>query len=585
MFDNPRKKIINSVITAVAVFMVLLTSCANNSLNRFKAAIDDGYYRTAQAIFEETTDPQFFDEAEYFIRDKADEVLTSYSQGESDYKETAEYLANYESFFDMTDEKLALETISESKKFYWNAKEAENEHDYPLAAQYYDYVSSLDTENYDTAQQSIENIRSQVAEEFISELNKYKEKVDYDGAMGFVASNFYVWGSKEYFIQIIGEETFTEGTNIVDETLKLCYIKEIEDTISNIGAVTLKSEKAISSARSIYNYHDSEIQKEVSNYSVLISAEESLRNLQIEDIEKAINAIGTVTLSSSDAIKTARKVYNSYSAEIKNAVSNYSVLTDAEKKIEELQINDALKKAEDYVAKGDYANAIKSLDSSISKYGKSASLSARRAAYADSYVKETIASAASKYKKYDYNALMAAENVLKTALNVLSNEKKLKDELAYYKELEPIPLTDVECNYNTGWWGERYRFQDCGRQTSVSGYVYNYTLAPEDFEDVDGEIGATYPYGMVEQYFSNYQYSKLTGKIFFNEKYKSATSAKTYLLITVSLEKNRYIFSNDGITHSFEIDLTGVKEFFIQYGQTEEMNDLAFLADVYLWKK
>ena len=419
MVGNPRKKITISFITTVAVFMLLLASCANNSpINRFKRAIEDGYYRTAQSVFEETTDPQFFDEAEYYIRDKADEALTSFAKGEPDFMSTTECLSNYESFFDMTDEKIALETISESKKFYWNAKEAENEHDYPLAVQYYGYVSSLDTENYDAAQQSIESIRSKVAEEFILELNKYKESADYYGAINYIEESplggfvYLFCGSDanetqilQFICKLVGEDVYQESQNILDETRRRYLAKDIENIISTIGTVTLNSSRTIVSARKRYDSFADEpdIQEKVSNYDILVDAEKKLFKLQIEDAEKAISAIGTVTLSSADAIKTARKVYNSYSSDIRNAVSNYAVLTDAEKKIEELQINDALKKAEDFVAKGDYANAIKSLDTSISKLGKNTSLSAKRDAYADSYIKESISAAALKYKKYDYN--------------------------------------------------------------------------------------------------------------------------------------------------------------------------------------
>ena len=57
----------------------------------------------------------------------------------------------------------------------------------------------------------------------------------------------------------------------------------------------------------------------------------------VKSVIKQIDAIGEVTLESEAAIKAARKAYDALTDEQKKLVTNYEKLTDAEKKLEELQ--------------------------------------------------------------------------------------------------------------------------------------------------------------------------------------------------------------------------------------------------------
>lgn len=118
-------------------------------------------------------------------------------------------------------------------------------------------------------------------------------------------------------------------------------VQQIEDAISAIGKVTLDSEGAIAEAWAIYDRYDSDIQAAVSNLQDLEQAGTALFVARVQDVERAISAIGTVNLQSGEAIAAARAVFESYDAEVQAAVTNRSALTDAEAAFEALRIAEA----------------------------------------------------------------------------------------------------------------------------------------------------------------------------------------------------------------------------------------------------
>ena len=103
--------------------------------------------------------------------------------------------------------------------------------------------------------------------------------------------------------------------------------------INAIGTVTLGSEDAISVARHAYNQL-SDAQKElVTNYSILTTAEATLADLHAaDDVIDMIGDIGTVeyTAECKEKIDEAREAYDALTVAQKNLVTNYTDLTDAE---------------------------------------------------------------------------------------------------------------------------------------------------------------------------------------------------------------------------------------------------------------
>ena len=123
-------------------------------------------------------------------------------------------------------------------------------------------------------------------------------------------------------------------------TLKLSgYAADaVEKLIDAIGTVTLDSEEAIKAARDAYDALTEEQKAQVGNYQTLLDAEAKLADLQAADaVEKLIDAIGTVTLDSEEAIKAARGAYDALTEEQKAQVGNYQTLLDAEAKLAQLK--------------------------------------------------------------------------------------------------------------------------------------------------------------------------------------------------------------------------------------------------------
>ena len=123
-------------------------------------------------------------------------------------------------------------------------------------------------------------------------------------------------------------------------TLKLSgYAADaVEKLIDAIGTVTLNSEEAIKAARDAYDALTEEQKAQVGNYQTLLDAEAKLADLKAADaVEKLIDAIGTVTLDSEEAIKAARGAYDALTEEQKAQVGNYQTLLDAEAKLAQLK--------------------------------------------------------------------------------------------------------------------------------------------------------------------------------------------------------------------------------------------------------
>ena len=113
------------------------------------------------------------------------------------------------------------------------------------------------------------------------------------------------------------------------------------DKINAIGDVSYPdSGDKINAARTAYDAVEAADQAGVSNYSVLQAAETAYNNQKqagVDNVKGLINAIGTVTLDSEDAITTARTAYNALTNEQKALVSNYQTLEAAETRLAELK--------------------------------------------------------------------------------------------------------------------------------------------------------------------------------------------------------------------------------------------------------
>ncbi len=135
-------------------------------------------------------------------------------------------------------------------------------------------------------------------------------------------------------------------------TLKLSgyAAHEVEKLIDAIGTVTLDSGEAIKAARDAYDALTDAQKELVGNYQTLLDAETKLADLKAADaVEKLIDAIGTVTLDSEEAIKAACGAYDALTDAQKELVGNYQTLLDAEAKLADLKAADAVEKLIDAI--------------------------------------------------------------------------------------------------------------------------------------------------------------------------------------------------------------------------------------------
>lgn len=116
------------------------------------------------------------------------------------------------------------------------------------------------------------------------------------------------------------------------------HVNDAIEKINAIGTVTPDSGDAIAAARSAYNALTAAQKEQVTNADVLTAAEARYTDVvAIDGAEKAIDAIGEVTLTSGDAIAAARAAYDALTDSQKAEVSNYNTLLAAEARFAELK--------------------------------------------------------------------------------------------------------------------------------------------------------------------------------------------------------------------------------------------------------
>lgn len=114
-------------------------------------------------------------------------------------------------------------------------------------------------------------------------------------------------------------------------------ISEIERAIDAIGTVTLEREGAIISARTSYNMANDEVKTAIMNYEILEQAEAQLSDLKVQNAIFLISQIGQVTLDSEEEIEAAKTAYDALHANEKARVTNFAELEDASERFVGLQ--------------------------------------------------------------------------------------------------------------------------------------------------------------------------------------------------------------------------------------------------------
>ena len=145
-------------------------------------------------------------------------------------------------------------------------------------------------------------------------------------------------------------ESLTQARNRYNELVKKketeelkALAKDVDNSISAIGNVTVDSKEAIVDARKKYNTLSEEAKTYVGKLHDLEEAEHSLELLHAEEAEKAIASIGEVTLDSEQAIDDARDVLSTLTYSERKLVKNLSDLENAKDTYKQLKIDEANK--------------------------------------------------------------------------------------------------------------------------------------------------------------------------------------------------------------------------------------------------
>jgi len=137
-------------------------------------------------------------------------------------------------------------------------------------------------------------------------------------------------------------------------TAEYMAVEGAEDLINAIGTVTKDSAEAIEAARDAYDALTDELKAIVENIDTLTAAEKAYADIQAEiaadkaaaeAVDGKINAIGTVTKDSAEAIEAARDAYDALTDAQKAYVTKLDTLTAAEKAYADIQAEIAADKA------------------------------------------------------------------------------------------------------------------------------------------------------------------------------------------------------------------------------------------------
>ncbi|MDD6174354.1 MAG: PQQ-binding-like beta-propeller repeat protein, partial [Firmicutes bacterium] len=151
-------------------------------------------------------------------------------------------------------------------------------------------------------------------------------------------------GTQEYTLVMAKEAAAEAGKQLLSALEQAAADREaagkVVTAIDAIGTVTPESEQAIRNARAAYDALTNAQKALVSIYKTLTDAEAALEQAEADHeaagkVVEAIDAIGTVTLESKQAIRDARAAYDALTDAQKALVSNYKTLTDAEAALEQ----------------------------------------------------------------------------------------------------------------------------------------------------------------------------------------------------------------------------------------------------------
>ena len=317
-----------------------------------------------------------------------------------------------------------------------------------------------------------------------------------------------------------------------------------------------------------YGEAQSMLEKCENEYSAIV-IEKANGYAASNDYEMAIhllNNAGEILLDNT-AISTA---YNTIFAEYKGIVCS-----------------NAHSESEIFASNGDYPSAITAIDKAIELVGQDDELTAKRDVYVDTYVSQIVSAAEAQYIEYNYESIVAAENMLTQALQICPSDKRLSSALISYKDKEPIRFFDISCA-DFGWLsGGVTSYKDFGAVADNQGVIHSNSISSNDWFSSRDYVYWRYPIDL------DYQYTKLTGIIFQSERYAASTESTRLTIegyLTSDIYESEVLWNGEvnGTLQplSINVDISGYKYVLIRLIQEGRDSDAhhAYLTDFYVWK-
>ena len=231
---------------------------------------------------------------------------------------------------------------------------------------------------------------------------------------------------------------------------------------------------------------------------------------------------------------------------------------------------DALQDAQAYAEKGDYLNAVKTLENIIGKLGSDAEMSSAYNQYSQQYVAGVITEVDGKVSQKDFDSAVSS---LHSALKNLPGNEVLTNKLKEVEAKQPISITELLA-VNTGYWEE----WNSGNPTDPFGNDYSGACNYVVF------VG----YDLLSKNLDHYAEYRLYGK------YTMLTGTIATHIDSPENKINRLqIFADDKLVYNspnlgrktdaidFSIDVSGVE--YVKIVVFTEAWAKAILSDVQLW--
>lgn len=243
-----------------------------------------------------------------------------------------------------------------------------------------------------------------------------------------------------------------------------------------------------------------------------------------------------------------------------NTLSAYQVVVRTE----------AIEQADAFVSENDYASAIETVNAALDKIGQDDELSAKLNVFTDTYSAAVIKAARDQYTEYNYNSIISAEEMLKSALAVMPNNSALTSELAFYEQKAPTNIMSLP-SHDTDY----YIFTKIGDVTDNQGVSHENAINLSKFTWIN----------------TDYQYTKLTGTFFQNNKYSNSPIYHTlkiygehqydYWGADNLLWEGKVNGDSAPIYLDIDIDQYGWLEFVLSDWDDDEQT---YISDMFVWK-